>query len=285
MIMSGPRILPALGLAASAMLAGCGSDSTGPGSIDRNGALQSLALGLQTMGGVPTPSAPDFGTSFGGIAPLLGEVDVTVDGSPQRMFGFGLRETFPAGTCEETLFVDPSFPPPQGVCTPPPLGVVLILWQSHAANAPPDKLLFIVAEPGTSDFSFASTNGVVVLPAFALYMQDQDNVWSSLSGSLTSTVTGINEPCSLPLPPYAKKGDCSFAAFDEQGQIVFEPFTFDQPNTRRLTIALPRQTLHGLWLAISEVQPVTFPLTAVRTIPDWLAPTLGRLAPRVTRAR
>jgi hypothetical protein len=118
-------------------------------------------------------------------------------------------------------------------------------------------MILIVADAGTSNFDFSSST-LEVLPAFAIYIQGQDNIWGSLSGSLTSQVAGGSQTCDIPLPPYAKSGACSIATFDEQGSIVFEDFTLDAPSTQRLTIAIPHQTLHGLWLAISEVQPVPF---------------------------
>jgi hypothetical protein len=257
------RVLPAISIFAVAFTAGCGSDATGPGSMDATAALQSLALGLQTVGGVQDPTAPDLSTSLGAVAPLLSQVSVTIDGASQNMFAFGLRETFPAGTCEETLFVDPLFPPEPGVCTPPPLGLSLILWQSHAANQPPDRMILIVADTGASSFDFGASSfdvgsqALEVLPAFAIYIQGQDNIWGSLSGNLTSQISGGAQTCDIPLPPYAKSGACSIATFDEQGSIVFESFTLDAPTTQRVTIALPHQTLRGLWLAISEVQSVT----------------------------
>src|SRR5438034_495729 len=143
---------------ATAFLSACGSDSTGPGSIDSNAALQSLSLGLQGVGDIGSPTAPPINASFGGIAPLLDQVTVTIDGASQTMFGLGLRETFPDGTCEETLFVDPAFPPEPGVCTPPLAGVAVILWQAHSATEPPDRMILIVADTGTSNFDFASAS-------------------------------------------------------------------------------------------------------------------------------
>jgi hypothetical protein len=267
------RVLSAISTFAVAFMAACGSDSTGPGSVDATAALQSLALGLQTVGGVQDPTAPDLSTSLAAVAPLLSQVSVTIDGASQNMFAFGLRETFPAGTCEETLFVDPLFPPEPGVCTPPPLGLSLILWQSHAANEPPDRMILIVADAGTSNFDFSSSS-LEVLPAFAIYIQGQDNIWGSLSGTLTSQIAGGAQTCNIPLPPYAKGGACSIATFDEQGSIVFEPFTLDAPTTQRLTIAIPHQTLHGLWLAISEVQSV--PFTANRLTTAFLGARFNR---------
>jgi hypothetical protein len=272
------RVLPAISICAVAFMSGCGSDSTGPGSVDANAALQSLALGLQTVGGTQDPTVPDLSTSLGAVAPLLSQVSVTIDGASQNMFAFGLRETFPAGTCEETLFVDPLFPPEPGVCTPPPLGLSLILWQSHAASEPPDRMILIVADAGTSNFDFSSAP-LEVLPAFALYLQGQDNIWGSLSGTLTSQIAGGSQTCDIPLPPYAKSGACSISTFDEQGSIVFEPFTLDAPSTQRLTIAIPHQTLHGLWLAISEVQPV--PFTANRLTSGFLGARVNQLRARI----
>jgi hypothetical protein len=272
MTLKNTRILPAISTFAVAFMVACGSDSTGPGSVDATAALQSLALGLQTVGGTQDPTAPDLSTSLSAVAPLLSQVGVTIDGAAQNMFAFGLRETFPAGTCEETLFVDPQFPPEPGVCTPPPLGLSLILWQSHAASEPPDRMILIVADAGTSDFDFSSS--LEVLPAFALYVQGQDNIWGSLSGTLTSQIAGGSQTCDIPLPPYAKSGACSIATFDEQGSIVFEQFTLDAPSTQHVTIAIPHQTLHGLWLAISEVQPV--PATANRLTTGFLGARLNR---------
>jgi hypothetical protein len=254
-------------------MAGCGSDSTGPGRVDANAALQSLALGLQSVLSTGDPTAPDLSTSLGAVAPLLSQVSVTINGASQNMFAFGMRETFPAGTCEETLFVDPQFPPEPGVCTPPPQGLSLILWQSHAANEPPDRMVLIVADTGASNFDIGS-QAVELSPAFAIYIEGQDNIMGSLSGILTSQTSGAAQTCNIPLPPYAKSGSCSIATFDEQGSIVFEPFTLDAPNTQRLTIAIPHQTLHGLWLAIGEVQSV--PFTANRLTTGFLGARLSR---------
>lgn len=280
---SGRRVFPTIAaMTTAALLSACG-DSSGPGSVDANGALQSLALGLQAAGGVGSPTTPDLTGSFNSIAPLLTRVNITIDGSSQPMFALGFRESFPDRTCEENLFVDPALPPDPGVCTPPQSSVALVLWQSHSAHEPPDRMLLVVADPGAVSFDFTATpTGLDILPAFAIYVQGQQDMWSSLSGTLSTAVTSLNQPCTVNLPPYAKSATCSFANFDEQGQIVFEPFTFDQTSTKRLTINIPRQTLHGFWLSITEVQPVTFPLVGNRLIPGMLAP---RLAPLLTRTR
>ena len=280
------RISSALVVMATAFISACGSDSTGPGSIDSNAALQSLSLGLQ---GVGVPAVPQSNASFGGIAPLLDQVTVTIDGASQTMFGLGLRETFPEGTCFEALYVDPVFPPEPGVCTPPPTSLIVVLWQSHSANRPPDRMVVILADTGTKNFDFASddlgSEASYELPLdfiLALYVQGEDDIWGSLSGSLTSHVAATTQGCDLPLPPYAKAGVCNIATFDEQGSIVFEPFQYDAPSTRRLTLAIPRQTLHGLLLAISEVQPITIP--NYWTYYGLAAPQRTSLAQEIARA-
>jgi hypothetical protein len=275
MMISKSKIIPGVVLAASALVAGCG-DSSGPGSVDANAALQSLAIGLQGGAVVGSLTTPDLASAFGGIAPLLTTTTLTIDGSSQPMFAMAFRESFPPGTCEENLFVDPAFPPAPGVCTPPSLSTALVFWQSHSASAPPDRMLFVVTDPGTVNFDFSATPDVG-FPAFAFYVQGENDIWASLSGSLTSSVAVTTQSCNVTLPPYAKTASCSFAVFDEEGQIVLEPFDFNQTSTARKTIAIPRQTLHGLWLAISETQPVPLSLVANRL--RLLAPRLNRLVP------
>lgn len=257
-----PRVTAAcVGLIIS--ISACG-DSTGPGELDSNAALQSLALGMGALAGVESPGSVPVNALFNAIRPILDQVEVTVDGKSQRMFALGLRESFPAGTCVENLFIDPLFPPEPGVCTPPPLGLALILWQSHSASAPPDRLIFIAADVGTSNFDFFSTFEAPsdVFPAIAMYVEGEDDVWFSVSGTLTSQVAATSESCALPLPPYAKSGSCNVATFDEQGAITFEELseTSQIPSTnRRLNITIPRQTVRGLWQVITETQPFTLP--------------------------
>lgn len=287
------RVGAAIVLAVSTLISGCG-DSSGPGTVDARGALQSLALGLADAGGgIGSGATPDVTSALPDLIPVLTQANVTINGASQTMFGLGLRETFPAGTCEETLFPDPFFPAPPGECTPPQLGTVLVLWQSHSALERPDRMLIVAADVGTSDFDYStiaisaspSPSQLPTIGAFALYLQGEDELWSSLSGSLTTAVAGLNQSCNLPLPPYAKSGACSVADFDEQGQIVFEPFTLDQPDNRRLTIGIPRQTLKGLWLNITEVQAVSYPRTANRGLRGMVASRLGALATRVAPTR
>jgi hypothetical protein len=260
--------ISALVIFVGAIASACGSDSsTGPGSLDSGAALQSLAIGMQGVSLLLSPTTPHPNASFGGIAPLLDRVTVSIDGASQNMFALGLRETFPAGTCEETLFIDPALPPTPGTCTPPALGLAVILWQAHSATQRPDRMVFMVADAGTSNFDLASAP-MGATPAIALYAEGDNNLWSSLSGTLNSQVAATSQTCDLPLPPYAKSGACNVATFDEQGSIVFETLSQSAPSTKQVNLVLPRQTLHGLWVAISEVQPV--PVTATRFIPAWL---------------
>ncbi len=270
MTLSKVRVFPALMMFAAALVSGCGgSDATAPAGIDSNAALQSLSIGLQgvVLGSATTPEA---NATFGGIAPELDQVTVTLDGASQGMFALGLRESFPAGTCQETLFVT-SFPSPPGTCTPPLLQVAVILWQAHSATQAPDRMIFIVTDAGTSNFDFASTP-VGATPAIALYMEGTNTTWSSLSGTFTSQTTATNQTCNLTLPPYAKSGTCSIATFSEQGSIVFQPFSLNVPSTQQRNLVIPSISLHGLWIAITEIQAV--PLTGNRLIP---VRTLGLL--------
>jgi hypothetical protein len=272
-----PRLRSLRGIVAAAGLfvpiSAC-SDSTGPGNVDSNAALQSLALGMGSLFVVASPTGAPADRSFGGIAPLLDQVDVTIDGRSHTMFALGLRETFPDGTCEEDLFIFPGFPPEPGVCTPPPAGLVVIMWQSHSASAPPDRLVLMVADVGTSDFSTSDIGFLygptptTINPALAMYLEGEDSFWMSQSGSLTSQVAATNQSCNLPLPPYAKAGTCSVATFDEQGAIMFEEFTETGPGTRQRNLTIPRQTIHGLWQVITETQPFTFP--EYQRISRWL---------------
>lgn len=241
------------------------SDSTGPSKLEPSAALQSLALGMGSLLIGPSLIPATMDESLGAFASILGEIDVTIDGKTQTMFALGKRETFPAGTCLENVFILPSFPPEPGVCTPLDLGLGVILWQSHSPFARPDRMILIVADIGTIDFDFASFTeyDVTTVPAtlppwgVAMYLEGEDNFWISLSGSLTSQVAATSQPCGIPLPPYAKAGSCSIATFDEQGAITFERFTEGGPSAQRLNVTIPRQTINGLWINITETQPIT----------------------------
>jgi hypothetical protein len=191
-------------------------------------------------------------SSFGTLASQLDQINVTIDGKSQSMYALGLRETYPAGTCAEMLFVDPLVVYPPGRCTPPPFDFVLILWQSHSADTPPDRLALIAGSPGTINFADLTTvNGAA--PGFAVYAVGQNEVWVSVSGTLTSNISATSQSCAVPLPPYAKSGSCKVATFDEEGTINLEPVT----GVTTISLVIPRQSLRGIWQTTTETQPVT----------------------------
>lgn len=268
---------------ASALLFGC-SDSSGPGTVDSEGALQSLALGLSQTGGIGSPTTTDANATFGALAPVLDQVNVTIDGTSQGMYAVGITETYPPGTCEETLFEPPISPPDPGVCTPPPLVVGIILWQTHSATQPPDRILMLIGEPGTSNFDFTVTTDD--FPGAAIYYDGPNQIWESESGTLTSEVTATSQTCSIPLPPYAKSAICNIATFSESGSVVLTHFeqstTIPGPHPT-VTIGIPSITLHGIWLAITEIQPLPLVANATpsRLLPQ--VPTLLRVAPGTSR--
>jgi len=247
-------------------MSGCG-DSTGPGKLDSLSALRSLELGMGVVAGDLPIGTPEDGF-FSAIGPLLNQVDVTIDGKSQTMFALGLRESFPPGTCMESIFIFPSIPPDNAICTPMGPEIAVILWQSHSAFAPPDRLMLITGDAGTSNFGFVSTlpAGTDEIPVFAFYIEGQDNLWIAQSGTLTSRVAATSESCAVPLPPYAKAGSCSLASFDEEGAITFESLS-DTPGTALLNVTIPRQTFHGLWQVVTETQQVTVPLSQRTSAP------------------
>lgn len=277
------RIISAVVVAVSVATGAC-SDSSGPGSVDANGALQSLALALQGAVTFGSLTSPEVGGNFAGIGPLLTQTTITVDGKPEPVYALGVRESFPDGTCEEDLFVDPQFPNDPSICTPPSLTTALFFWQSHSATELPDRMLLVVTDPGAITFDDANLD--LDPPAFAFYTEGENDPWASLSGSITSLITSLNQACNVELPPYAKAGSCNFAAFNEQGSIVLGPFSLDEPTIpAQKTIVIPSQNLHGIWLDVTEVQPLTlsYPITVFgqRVLP----PRMARLAPLFIRAR
>jgi hypothetical protein len=226
-------------------VAGCFPDSIGsPGPFDETGALQSLVLGIG-----PTGISNIFGpsvTSLGSLAVHLDQITVTINGVPQTMFALGVQEAYPAGTCVETLIITTN---PPGTCTLLPYTVAVILWQSHAASLPPDRLAFMIGTPGTIDFTDPGTGATFPL---AIYFELGNNIWDSQSGPLTSNVSATTEACVVPIPRYAITGSCSFATFDEEGTLQFVP----EAGTTPVTLVIPRQTFHGMLQTITEVQPV-----------------------------
>jgi hypothetical protein len=261
------RIAPVLLAVATIVMSACGSDSTGPTSLDAASALHSLSIGLNQIGGA-TPTEAEANAVFDAIAPSLAKVNVTIDGASQGMYALGLRESFPAGTCEENVFVDPQFPPMPGVCTPPSLGVAILLWQTRSASQAPDKLILLATDVGTSNFDFAQD-----FPAIAIYVEGQDKLFGSESGSLTTQVTPGSQSCNVPLPPYAKSGTCTFSTFTSQGSIALDEFTLNDSPGATVSLEIPSITLSGLSINITEVQPVAAAIRglAVRAISNLTA--------------
>lgn len=243
-------------------LTACG-DSTGSGDVSSEEALRSLSRGFGDGSVAP------FGlgaASLGGGADL-GKVDVTINGTPQSMYALGLRMTFPSGTCEENIFVFPGENFDPGACTPLPLGILLVLWQTRSGSRPPDRMIFLSADVGTSDFSFLESEPVdfTVFPAFGFYVdRGGERFWASAGGTLTSQVTATTQTCDVPPPPFALTSTCHFATFDESGQITFEEFdAFDSfgpgSASRTMKLVIPRQDIRGIWQAITAVKPISFP--------------------------
>jgi len=256
--------LISVALGAAGMIA-CGSDSTGPSNLDATAAVKSLLLGLAQLGSDGSTAVLVEPAPFNAIAPFLDQATVNIDGSAQKMFSLALHETFPAGTCEETIFGD-VIPADPDACTLPGLGLAVILWQSHSESEVPDRLAILVGDAGTSNFD--PDTDAPTLPAVGVYAEGRDKVWVSQSGTLTSTVAATGQTCSVTLPPYAKSGVCHIAAFDEQGSIVLGSYDIYGSSTGTKTLAIPRQTLHGLWLDVTEIQPIG--LTGTRLVPSPL---------------
>ncbi|MGH7605203.1 MAG: hypothetical protein ACRENK_14570 [Gemmatimonadaceae bacterium] len=281
--MKNPSVATAAYAAVILSLAACGSDSTGPGNLDAHSAVQSLSIGLAGLSGIQSPDAATFAGSLGNMEPLLDQVSVDIGGTTRSMFALGMRQSFPTGTCVEDVFVDPSVPPDPAVCTPLSLGVVLVFWQSHAASAPPDRLLVVLADQGTSDFSFLSDVAGEV-PGLAIYLEGNniDNAWFSDAGTLTTNVASTGAGCTIPLPPYAKSATCSIATFQESGGLTFENLNDATTTSASLAVTIPTSTLHGIWEAITETQPVIITagaVSALRThaLAYGLVKGLGRL--------
>jgi hypothetical protein len=185
------------------------------------------------------------------------------------MYALGLRVTYPTGTCFESLFiVPPSLGIPSG-CSPPPLGMMLVLWQTRSGSRPPDRTILISADVGSINFDFLSFDpNSVAFPAFALYIDGRgQELWGSISGTLTSQVTATSETCQAPPPPFALASTCHFATFDESGRIVFELFEVPGGSStiRRTELLIPRQNIVGILQAITAIKPITLPtLSAAR---------------------
>jgi hypothetical protein len=252
----------AAGAALLIALSACG-DSTGTGSVDSEGALQSLRLGIadQSAALASSPFGAGLGSSLTGVAALLGHVNVTIGNDTQQMFALGVRQTFPAGTCEETLFIAPGFPPPVGQCTYPEFGLALVLWQTRSANRPPDRLLVISAPLGDANFDFSSiftVGSTATVPGFALYLEGKDKAWVSSSGTLQSTLGTSGPGCNVPLPPYAKAATCKVVLAHEVGSIQLEDLESFATNPPTLGISIPAADIPTILQEITQTQPITF---------------------------
>jgi hypothetical protein len=245
------------------LLVACRGDSTGPGTVSSEEAFQSLARGLSSSsGGLPVALSR---SALGRAAGDLSQIDVIIDGARYNMYALGLRVTYPPGTCLES-FVIIDHADWLTECTPPPLALVLVLWQTTSGLRPPDQMVFLSADIGTTQFGILPGDGDFTFnPAFAMYANDRQEFWVSAAGSLTSQVTVTTETCSVTPPPFAKTSTCHVATFDESGQITFERFdlvTFGPgtaPARQTMELVIPRQTIRGILQAITETQPVTIP--------------------------
>jgi hypothetical protein len=238
-------------------MSACGGDSTGPSNLDSSAALASLRLGLGGVTDLSAPEAASLNASLDAIAPILDQITVNIGGSSQSMFALGFRQSFPAGTCEEDVFVDPAFPPLPGDCTPITPEVGIILWQSHSASAAPDRLIVIAADAGTNNFQSISDLSSLT-GAVAIYVEGQDKVWLSSGGTLSNQVAATNQSCGLPQPPYEAAGSCSIATFTENGTITLALISdFGIPTNTHVNLTISNQTFDGFWESVTQVQPVT----------------------------
>jgi hypothetical protein len=228
------------------------SDSTGPTALDPTSALHSLALGVGSAGsfGAALYGGLLIRESLQGMSPFVTKANVTIDGGLQPMYALALHEGFAPGACLQTIF---AHSPHDTGCTLPNLGVALVLWQSHSADAAPDRLVVLLSDVGTSDFGFFPDT--TLHPENALYVLAGEEGWVYRAGSLTSSVTEASTACGSPLPTFAKSGTCSTATFDEEGTITFANLA-GATCCATQTITIPRQSFRGLSMAISEVQAV-----------------------------
>ncbi len=258
-------------LAAFAFLgvAAC-ADSTGPGNVGDDDAMRSLTIGLSSAAGVPLPFALSP-SALGTVARGIDRINVGIDGLPKTMYALGLRVTYPAGTCMENLIV---YAPTRvrfgPECTPPPLGLLLVLWETRSGSRPPDRMILISGDVGTSNFAnvarlSSEQTDHIFFPAFAIQVRDREEFWTSIAGVLESQVTATSESCNVPPPAFAKSSSCNVASFTESGQITFERFDFNTftagppPARQTMELVIPSQSLRGILQAVTEIKPVTIP--------------------------
>lgn len=247
-------------------LAGC-SDSTGPGDVGADDAMRSLALGFTNA--APTLPFAWSPTTFGAAARGLDRINVSIDGKAQSMYALGLRVTYPVGTCLENIYV---FSPPVGTfgsdCSAPPLGILLVLWQTTSGSRPPDRMILISGDVGTSTFANFTvipeeSTEVSPFPAFAIQLKGREEFWASIGGSLTSQVAATSETCNVPPPPFAKSATCNIATFTEAGQITFERLDLHSfgpgapQRSVRTELVIPSQSVRGILHAITEIRPIS----------------------------
>ena len=238
--------LSLLGFAVFGMTA-C-SDSTGITESEATSAIHSLALGMRsdTFAKLGIGFPLTFDESWDEVAPVLNKVTVNIGGSRQSMYALGLNLSLPPGTCAEAIFGRSPHAPPNA-CTPPTSLLTLVFWQSHSATELPDQVMLFTGDVGMSCFGdcpYGTLSGGFV--EFVWHNEE----WFSSSGPFTTGVTATSSQCGIPLPHYAKSGNCSIATFDLAGKITF--LNFVDSNT--LTMTIGRQTIHGVWLAVTEVQ-------------------------------
>ncbi len=95
---------------------------------------------------------------------------------------------------------------------------------------------------------------------------DREEFWTSIGGTLTSQVTPTSETCNVPAPLFAKTSTCHIANFAESGQITLERLDLDffdaGPAAPRVTmdLVIPPQSIRGILQAITQIQPITFPV-------------------------
>lgn len=243
------------------------ADSTGPGNVGDDDAMRSLTRGLSSAGGtLPFALSP---SALGTAARGIDRIDVRIDGVPHTMFALGLRVTYPVGTCMETLVV---YSPPivrfGPECTPPPLGLLLVLWETSSGSRPPERMILISGDVGSSTFSNMATFSLETpdysfFPAFAIQINDREEFWTSIGGVLESRVTATSERCNVPPPAFAKTSTCNVASFTESGQITFERFDFNPftpgppPPSHTMELVIPSQSVRGILQAVTEVKPIT----------------------------
>ena len=110
----------------------------------------------------------------------------------------------------------------------------------------------MAGDEGTTNFDFASITSV---PGVAFYLEGT-TFYISTSGTLTSHVASSGSTCTVPLPVYAKSATCTLASFNEQGTITVEADP-TSPSGAKHTLTIAPQTVDGVWLSITELQPLS----------------------------